>query len=272
MKRKFVEIDHQKNDEKTDEIIPSKKQKINNEIRSFDNENDQKLFIKIFKSLQELESLKKMNIPNDIFIEIAEFSTGHWIKHTDCGAEISVLHEDEGFAVLCPECEQYCRLDACEICHKSEMLTETASNDNLWICRICERYQCRDCHGTDKCGGYCNLPMCRECLAKASMCSICGKKYCGDINCQRDLTAKCGCCGNQYCVMPACCRECRSEGQSCGCRGDEACMVIGNAGYCVMCGKQLCEKCVKFTGNENSTQCICAKCIIKHKDIFKHLS
>ena len=254
MKRKLNEVDDEEKMQNSiesvvlDSIEPNKskkRKKMNNEIKSslFRCREDHDQFTTIFKLLQESELLEQMNIPSDINKEIAEYSTGEWVKHKgDCNAMVSALWEDISYGksndFKCMECEKNCWFIGCG-CDKIIMCD--SQQDSL-RCNCCKEFRCNDCENY-KCH-LCPNVYCGWCVAMERMeCYRCNRIFCGYC----DNYARVGCC--------AMCGEY----------------------YCFDCIKLPGKKLLDFIKDEDSyceiedIKCVCARCYERHKEMFRWL-
>lgn len=193
-KRRFIEIE---NETECDKMNKIKKRKIaeNDKIYSklFENEHDQKGFLKIFKSIESTELINKLSIPSCINQEISEYATGYIEQcgNSKCNNKVIVLMSD--WNDFEPEHESYiydpeiaifyCSLCMIfvEFCTKCESYSFSPKQPKCSICSI----SIWNCHGSCYCHKdrtfsidcyECDKLLCQDC---DKFCNICHKVLCG---------------------------------------------------------------------------------------------
>ena len=188
-KRKFNELNqNQYESEKNDHSNPSKKRRIDRDIKSslFGNESDHNQFKQIFESIENSQIIQTLSISHDINREIAEYATGNWAicENDDCGEILSALHEDFG-PYFCPGCNEIVSIYSCENQNCNGVWAYPPVNARHRLCVGCHNYICSNCE---------------------IKCDICGSKYC-----------RVGCTGSGYyeCCAQIKCLSCVLFKQKC---------------------------------------------------------
>lgn len=144
-------------DIETDDNIPAKKSKTEGANIVFSNNEDQRQFQMILKSINECELVKKLHVPLAIDSEIAQYATGEYYKCSErgCKEEINFLREtydqdkNKKFIVILVDDEYKCYCGSCMMvecdqCEK-ELKRQKISCYKNEYCMGCDTYLCRKC-------------------------------------------------------------------------------------------------------------------------------